>query len=560
MDAPAISVIVPVWNVVDHVGPCLASLRAQSFVDFEAIVVDDGSTDGSRAVAQAAVAGDPRFRLIAQENRGLSGARNAGLKAAHGAFVAFLDSDDAVAPDWLAELHDAICAHNAAWAACAIRLVFPDGGSIDHSAIHGATDIAAFPETRRLAFDDWRRVVPHFPSAWNKLYRRETIAGLTFDEGTWFEDHSFFWRAAARTDHLIHVPKPLYLHRRGRPGQITETVSDRVFDQFAVLDRLAEIASEGAKPGGREALEMIATRLLYERSQVLPAGPLRERFRIACRAWLKRHGLSYTPDWDRHIGRAWGLSLSRKTALSIVIPARVADTGLEATIAALDAPELADAEVLVVHPHGDPAPLSADGRARLLATPDEGKAAAWSAGLAAAMGAIVLFLEPGDLPIPKDLATRIETMLREDADFGFGAYRVDGHQGGDFPGIEDIAAPGPDHLRDHAAALSGEDILRLSGPLSACLFRRSFLLARPSRAGDDPFPAWPLVLDAGLASQRTVYFGRPAVASAPSASQFAATPEDIATLLDRIADIDGAERLPTDWRDRLSARMLPGSP
>ena len=76
---PRISVVVPVFDVEDHVGACLASLRAQVGVDLEVIVIDDGSTDASRARAEEAIGDDPRFRLISQDNRGLSAARNAGM-------------------------------------------------------------------------------------------------------------------------------------------------------------------------------------------------------------------------------------------------------------------------------------------------------------------------------------------------------------------------------------------------------------------------------------------------------------------------------------------------
>lgn len=96
---PLISVIIPVFNVGDHVADYLRSLQAQTLNDFEALVIDDGSTDDSAAIAQSVIGADPRFHLIKQQNKGLSGARNTGLDAAQGAFIAFLDSDDRLAPD-----------------------------------------------------------------------------------------------------------------------------------------------------------------------------------------------------------------------------------------------------------------------------------------------------------------------------------------------------------------------------------------------------------------------------------------------------------------------------
>src|SRR5919199_1390477 len=93
---PRVSVVVPIYNVARYVGECLQSIADQSVEDVEVIVVDDGSTDDSRAIAEAFAARDPRFRVIAQANGGLGHARNTGTDAATGEFVAYVDGDDMV--------------------------------------------------------------------------------------------------------------------------------------------------------------------------------------------------------------------------------------------------------------------------------------------------------------------------------------------------------------------------------------------------------------------------------------------------------------------------------
>ncbi|MEP2715116.1 glycosyltransferase family 2 protein, partial [Pseudophaeobacter sp.] len=238
---PLISVIIPVFNVAEHVADCIASLQAQTLGDFEALVIDDGSTDDSASLARQAIEQDPRFRLIQQENRGLSGARNTGLEQAQGRFIAFLDSDDRLAPEYLMQLWQALDSTGADWVACGLRLCFPGDFSADHSAIHGQPERHSSGQIRSYALDQWEDCIRHFPSAWNKLYRWELIEGLRFPEDTWFEDHEFFYRAAARTDLLLHIEAPLYLHSRDRPGQITSADSDRVFDQFPVLDAIRSV-------------------------------------------------------------------------------------------------------------------------------------------------------------------------------------------------------------------------------------------------------------------------------------------------------------------------------
>ena len=101
---PCISFIVPVYNMERLLPRALRSLRAQTLTDFEAILINDGSKDGSAALCAQAVAEDARFRFIDQPNGGVSSARNAGLDAATGKFVMFCDSDDWTEPDWCAAM------------------------------------------------------------------------------------------------------------------------------------------------------------------------------------------------------------------------------------------------------------------------------------------------------------------------------------------------------------------------------------------------------------------------------------------------------------------------
>jgi glycosyltransferase involved in cell wall biosynthesis len=100
-DLPRVSVVVPAYRAVATVGEALASAAAQTLREIEIVVVDDGSDDGTDAVVGALAARDPRIRLLRQENRGVSAARNAGIRAARGEYVAFLDADDLWHPEKL---------------------------------------------------------------------------------------------------------------------------------------------------------------------------------------------------------------------------------------------------------------------------------------------------------------------------------------------------------------------------------------------------------------------------------------------------------------------------
>ena len=96
-----VSVIVPVYQVEAYLPACLDSILAQTFRDFELILVDDGTRDGCPAIMDAYAARDARIRLLHKENGGLSSARNAGLDVARGEYIAFVDSDDTVEPTLL---------------------------------------------------------------------------------------------------------------------------------------------------------------------------------------------------------------------------------------------------------------------------------------------------------------------------------------------------------------------------------------------------------------------------------------------------------------------------
>lgn len=103
---PYFSVIVPVYNTKKYLSACLESLIRQHFVDFEVLLVDDGSTDGSGALCDQYAAKDERFKVIHQENRGLGEARNTGLNYVTGEWVLFLDSDDYWTENGLQQLWD----------------------------------------------------------------------------------------------------------------------------------------------------------------------------------------------------------------------------------------------------------------------------------------------------------------------------------------------------------------------------------------------------------------------------------------------------------------------
>ena len=187
-----ISVIVPVYNGEKLLPKCMECLLGQTWQDFEIILVDDGSKDGSGALCDDYVAKDARVRVIHQENHGVSRARNAGLDAATGKFVAFVDADDYVKLDYLEHLHRNLVGSGADIASC-------DYQEVIQADVRG-TNIPFVAESRMITdkatyFED---MVTAREAYWStitaKLYRRELIGDTRFNAPFRYgEDHVFLF-------------------------------------------------------------------------------------------------------------------------------------------------------------------------------------------------------------------------------------------------------------------------------------------------------------------------------------------------------------------------------
>ena len=107
-DLPHISIIIPVYNTESYLARCVDSILSQSFIDFELLLIDDGSTDGSGVICDAFADQDGRVRVFHKENGGVGSARNLGIDNAQGEWLYFVDSDDELMPDGLQVLVDGI--------------------------------------------------------------------------------------------------------------------------------------------------------------------------------------------------------------------------------------------------------------------------------------------------------------------------------------------------------------------------------------------------------------------------------------------------------------------
>lgn len=203
---PEVSIIVPVYNAERFLKECVESVLAQSFTDWELLLVDDGSTDISGEICRHYSELDKRIKVITKPNGGLSSARNAGLDKAAGDYVFFLDSDDELYPHSISCLYDIAENYNVDLAAgrYARMVTKPDStGVIGTARLVDSRDLCIRILYRRGGVDN---------SACAKLYRRSLFDGLRFYKG-WYEDLEIFHKVMLRANNVGLTDSVVYFYR-----------------------------------------------------------------------------------------------------------------------------------------------------------------------------------------------------------------------------------------------------------------------------------------------------------------------------------------------------------
>lgn len=203
-----VSIIIPVYNVAPYLRCCLDSVIAQSFAKFEAIAVDDGSTDGSGAICDEYAAKDKRFVVIHKENGGLSAARNTGLDNCSGRYICFLDSDDYYEPDFLQTMYDGIKDSDYDFVSCVANFVDEENCLIRRNEY--PVDRA---ELRGDLFDHWYHSNLIEDAAWNKIYQRSLFDGVRFKEGIIYEDSEVIVRLLKKATSALFIKEYKYNYR-----------------------------------------------------------------------------------------------------------------------------------------------------------------------------------------------------------------------------------------------------------------------------------------------------------------------------------------------------------
>lgn len=220
---PALSVIVPVYNVEEYLEWCLESLRVQTFADIEIVCINDGSTDGSRAQLSQCQEKDKRIKIIDKENGGLSSARNAGIKAATTNIVCFLDSDDKFTPNACEVIVKTFNQTDADVVTFGANC-YPKEAAYPWLEEHlSPRDVVYEPFHKDLLFKEMSR-----PFAWRTACKRSFLLenNILFNEEVKFgEDQVFHFAIYPRAQKTVLISDKLYDYRVAREGSLMATVA-----------------------------------------------------------------------------------------------------------------------------------------------------------------------------------------------------------------------------------------------------------------------------------------------------------------------------------------------
>jgi glycosyltransferase involved in cell wall biosynthesis len=281
MSEPSFSVIIPAHNEAELVGSAIESVLRQSRPDWEAIVVDDGSTDGTAEAVREYERRDPRISLVQQANAGLSTARNTGIEIARAPYVSFLDSDDLFMPDYLAAMGAALDASPDA------GFGYTDAWALDADShrIGRATAMSEWTPDEHPAGDPMDMIRQLIPN--NFIFVATTVPRAVLEEVGVFdeelfsaEDYDLWLRILSRGYRAVRPSEPVLAIKRARPTAMSANHVKMLTNLCLVYDR---VAADRALPADiREASQRRSRDLGRTRDAFLgqrPAGMAKIRLR-----------------------------------------------------------------------------------------------------------------------------------------------------------------------------------------------------------------------------------------------------------------------------------------
>ena len=222
IESPQISIIIPIYNVERYLRQCIDSILAQTFTDFELLLIDDGSPDGCPAICDEYAGKDARIRVFHKQNGGVTSARNKGLDNAKGNWIIYIDGDDWIEPTYVEELYNAAINNEADITICGFRFVYEDGSSIiEHPTIWDDNKQASL---NRYIASIWTTACGSIQKS--SLYKDNRIRSPK--NITFCEDFHLMVRLCYFANKVISIDSPLYNYRQ-RSSSIVHSLNDKTW-------------------------------------------------------------------------------------------------------------------------------------------------------------------------------------------------------------------------------------------------------------------------------------------------------------------------------------------
>lgn len=231
MKAPLISIIVPAYNCRDYISKCIESILQQNEADFELILINDGSSDGTDLICKKYASDDSRIKYLEQENQGVATARNYGLSVANGRYVTFSDGDDWLEHNAFSICLDILSKSNADMVKFGYYIE-KDNGTTDKCNIDKPRIFNSMAGL--LKYTD---SIEYHAFVWNMFMKKEVIQGLHFNqEINWLEDQIFGYQCFMACKRIIYIPNCLYHYRYWDKGSLSSVQSPKVIALASQLE------------------------------------------------------------------------------------------------------------------------------------------------------------------------------------------------------------------------------------------------------------------------------------------------------------------------------------
>ncbi len=278
-----ISIIIPMYNASEYLRRCLDSMLAQSYTEWEAILVDDGSKDNTKDICKKYEERDARIVYYYQINSGVSKARNKGLELASGDYISFLDADDYVAPDYLKKLMETIEKTKADICYCKPYNVDIYGNDVGYKSkwIYDKQIIIADPDCY-----DWTDPNAHFV-VWGGIYRAECLKNLYFSqELSVGEDTYFFARILKNASRIAILNERLYYYSHIEGSAVRSGFSDKRYTELQAWKMICELNKGNVSCQAAYTLRILRMYRRYRKDEKMTKAYLKDlKSRLKGKAW-----------------------------------------------------------------------------------------------------------------------------------------------------------------------------------------------------------------------------------------------------------------------------------